>query len=399
MRTFIFISCFLAIFIFVSCGGEMGVKRDEKSGAIASRVITMQGDTVLSCNVADVKDTIELPLSSVVDSLEIIRLDNQSGQAENIGTVIMSDNYIGIKLALWRAGYNLYTRKGEYVCTLNFTDAGKKDRLNIYDVQIDEEHERIYFLPWPDKQVWAYDLKGNYLGTIPLAYRLNKGGLHVDTDEQQVAIVQMPFNGENAPIAWTQDFDGNLIHQKQDSVWDVWPDYSNEVTVSVHEQDFMAFSIFGPGIANDMVTDTLYHYYFKKNVLNPKVVISTVGTEVCGANMAEYPRFYTAKLFKMGAAYYTFMGKLMIDKRTLQCHYYNIKNDLLSGIPIEGDFYETGFIANMKAADLKAAIAKRLREGEIDLKLTAKDRIFLQNLGNEIVENDNNYIVFGKYKK
>lgn len=398
MKAFIFISCFLIILLSVSCGKEKGVKRAEKYEAVASRVVTAQEDTILSCNVADVKDTIELPLSAVVDSLEVIRLDNQSGQTEDIQTVILSDNYIGVKLSLGKACYNLYTRNGEYICTLKIIGEKGENALNISDVQIDEEHNRFYFLPWPDKRVKVYDLKGNYIESIPLAYRLNKGGVYVNTDQQQITIVQMPFSGEKAPIAWAQDKNGKLIHQKQDSVWNVWPDYSNYVTVSVHEKDFIGFSIFRPGVNGDMATDTLYHYHFKENALKPQLVIHTSGTEVYGANIAEYPQFYTIKLFKLGT-YYTFMGKIMLDKKTLQCNYYDIKNDLLADLPIKGDFYESGFIAYMKATELKAAIAKRLKGSETDFSLTTEDRIFLQDLGNSITENNDNYIITGKYKK
>ena len=85
-----------------------------KCPVVASRVVTAQGDTVVSCRVADVKETVTLPLSDIVDSLEIIKLDNREEALMGNYALLIGEHYIGARYI--GKPYKLFTRQGKFVC-------------------------------------------------------------------------------------------------------------------------------------------------------------------------------------------------------------------------------------------------------------------------------------------
>lgn len=84
-----------------------------------------------------------------------------------------------------------------------------------------------------------------------------------------------------------------------------------------------------------------------------------------------------------------------MDKKTLKGAFYRFVNDYLGDMPAYlfacGDYY----ILNMEPAKLKEALEKHL---EIKTNLSSKERERLQKLADGIHENDNNYILYAKFK-
>lgn len=85
----------------------------------------------------------------------------------------------------------------------------------------------------------------------------------------------------------------------------------------------------------------------------------------------------------------------IMDKKTLKGAFYRFVNDYLGDMPAYlfacGDYY----ILNMEPAKLKEALEKHL---EIKTNLSSKERERLQKLADGIHENDNNYILYAKFK-
>ena len=395
MKIQLFFFTVLVISLFSSCKGRVAGSANvlEDCEVIASRVVTAQGDTVVSCRVADVKETITLPLSDIVDSLEIIKLDNRDEALIGSYALLIGERYIGARYS--GKPYKLFTRQGRYVCDLGAVGQGPGEYTTLYDSQIDDKYDRIYLLPWPDRKILVYDLEGNYLQDIPLPFLMNKGAIRVDTERQRVCVTQMAFEDTPDPAVWVQDFEGNVLHRNDAASLKIWPDYSNEFKISSRTGDIVSFS--NMEYWSTDASDSLYHYLVNENVLRSALSVEREEAEGYGAVLNEYPRFYTIGLRgKSTIPGYSSMvvKRIIIQKETLRGAYYELQNDLLGGIELNGSLSETGYRANMEPGLLLEAIEKRLQE----VDLPERDREFLEKWRDGISEEDNNYVIYGRYK-
>lgn len=88
----------------------------DQCSVIATRKV-MDGDTLIACDVAAVKESFLLPLSQLVDSFEIVRLENIDEALVNGGHITLSENYIGIRN--YESGsYKLFNRQGKFIHTI-----------------------------------------------------------------------------------------------------------------------------------------------------------------------------------------------------------------------------------------------------------------------------------------
>ena len=389
------LSVVLFSFFICSCVEQVREVADAlgKCPVVASRVVTAQGDTVVSCRVADVKEAVTLPLSAIVDSLEIIKLDDREEALIGSYALLIGEHYIGARYI--GKPYKLFTRQGRFVCDVGAVGQGPGEYTSLYDSQIDDKYDRIYLLPWPDRKILVYDLEGNYLQDIPLPFLMNKGAIRVDTERQRVCVTQMAFEDAPDPAVWVQDFKGNVLYRNDAASLKVWPDYSHEFKISSRTGDIVSFSI--SEYWSTDASDSLYHFLVNENVLRPALSVEREETEGYGAVLNEYPRFYTIGLSGESTipGYSSMVVKrIIIQKETLRGAYYELQNDLLGGIELNGSLSETGYRANMEPGLLLEAIEKRLQEGD----LSARDREFLAKWRDGISEEDNNYIIYGKYK-
>ena len=389
------LSVVLFSFFICSCVEQVREVADAlgKCPVVASRVVTAQGDTVVSCRVADVKEAVTLPLSAIVDSLEIIKLDDREEALIGSYALLIGEHYIGARYI--GKPYKLFTRQGRFVCDVGAVGQGPGEYTSLYDSQIDDKYDRIYLLPWPDRKILVYDLEGNYLQDIPLPFLMNKGAIRVDTERQRVCVTQMAFEDAPDPAVWVQDFKGNVLYRNDAASLKVWPDYSHEFKISSRTGDIVSFSI--SEYWSTDASDSLYHFLVNENVLRPALSVEREETEGYGAVLNEYPRFYTIGLSGESTipGYSSMVVKrIIIQKETLRGAYYELQNDLLGGIELNGSLSETGYRANMEPGLLLEAIEKRLQE----VDLPERDREFLEKWRDGISEEDNNYVIYGRYK-
>ena len=389
----------------MACGGEQSSTWQGRSHVIASRIATPQGDSVVFCRISDVKDTFELPLSTFVDSLEIIRLDNKKKKLTTYANIIFSDNYIVINPQDFSPS-SLFTRKGMFVCDFEHNEktlSGHKTPMD--DAQIDEKHDKIYLTPHGNgTHLFVYDLKGNQQKSIPFPFKLTKGCTYVDYDRQQICMVHMVFDdavevgGYGPSVAWVQDFEGNLIYEANDSAALVYPDYcDNCIYAFDRNSDFVSFSVDRMSINRPKYPfrkERIYHYYYKENKLKPVLAIDN-GESKTGVSLKEFPRFYTMGIYE-GNPWdgYKINKEIVLDKNTLKGGYYTLWNDLMAGIPLKGRFMECGYMITTNMEKLKAAIGKRLQD-----KLSEKEKEILQRWQKEVTQGDCDYIIRGNYKE
>ena len=80
---------------------EEGKKKSKRQTLDSCNVIAsrdyIDGEDFLTCNLSEVKDTFNISLSSLVSSLEVVRLENsEEAFVDTEGHTLVSDNYIGI---------------------------------------------------------------------------------------------------------------------------------------------------------------------------------------------------------------------------------------------------------------------------------------------------------------
>lgn len=366
----------------------------EKCSVIADKV-TVGSDTVITCNMSAVKESLRIPFSTFFDTLEVIKLDNSNEDAlvGEAHMITVTDNYLGINVAHYP--YKLFTRQGKFIGRVGNIGQGPGEYNLLYDSQIDEANNRIYLLPWNTEQILSYDLKGNYAGSIPLPYRVRKGKIKVDYDKKRVTVLQLAFMGD--PVAWVQDMEGNILFENKSPQMDMEPSYSNEIYLHRTSDSGLIFSInqYMPS------TDSLYTYRTDNNRLIP-LFTTDFGSEMPSHNYQDCGNYYITDIYgpntnpKTMHLYTALVVKrIIVDKRTLRGAYFKMVNTKLGGIALESRRWfmnEYGYTVCWDPGDLLDLIEERLA----DPKISTDNREFLNVWKSKISPDDNGYVILGK---
>ena len=399
MRTIFQLSILFLAVLMAGCGENSNDNTQwiEKCSIVANRTV-VSGDTVITCDMSAVKESVRIPFSIFFEPLEVVKLDNSNEDAlvSEAHMITVADNYLGINVAHYP--YKLFTRQGKFICRVGNIGQGPGEYDLIYDSQIDEANNRIYILPWTTKQILSYDLKGNYLGSIPLPYMVRKGKIKVDYDKQQVAVLQLAFMGD--PVAWVQDMEGNILLENKSPQMDMAPDYSNEISLFQTGGSGLVFSIH-----HYMPTaDSLYTYCTDNNSLIP-LFTTDFGSEIPSHTFKGCGNYYLTDIYGPNTDpktmhLYTAMvvRRIIVDKQTLRGAYYKMENRALGGIALESKRWflnEYGYTLCWDPGDLLDLIEERLE----DPKIPIADREFLNVWKSKISPDDNGYVILGKKKE
>ena len=399
----LFILTLVSIFLLMACKGEQSggnASLIDKCSVIATREVNEAGDTVVVCDLAKVKEKVVMPLSLLVDSLELIRLENIDTAivGDNIANIEITNHYIGINS--WY-NYKLFTRHGKYVTDIGRQGQGPGEYSEIYYSYIDEKHQRIGLVSWMATRILMYDLKGNYLGEdIPLAYQAHCPVIDIDFSNQQVTIIQSRWQGSGEiPVIWVQDFKGNILqsnYMKQlDKEWMSPEDQVScgRIAPGTGVMDFFVYSNFPHA-------DTLYHYKRTVNYSIPRFTL--LPYEAYLYEYFEFPRFYGVRVREFeGKNSYpnNFAGYLLIDKSTLKGAQVEFVADNLGGFSIPLKYKVIGnyhyFVFCLEPGLLQMLLEERLQHKNTLQKKNLKEIV---KLVNSISENDNNYLLLGKWK-
>lgn len=382
---------------------EEGKKKSKRQTLDSCNVIAsrdyIDGEDFLTCNLSEVKDTFNISLSSLVSSLEVVRLENsEEAFVDTEGHTLVSDNYIGI-YSVMTSQYKLFGRDGKFLNNIGTKGQGPNEYYAVYDSYIDEKNNRIFLFPWMDKKILVFDLKGNPLPTIPLPYLVHKGKFQIDVDKKEITILVLPFS-DTKSVVWRQDFNGNLIQEVKSLSFVIDPrDYSNEV-YSWQNTENIDFSL----SHWEPKEDTLYQYKIVSNVLQQKLTIKFGSKEIVRHFYVDLPNHYLIKLVnpqfpdESGQFITPRSPQIIIDKSSLKGCYCNLKIDLLGNIdgPAWTTYNRGYFIANIYPEELKAQIKRSLLSPAL-LSPAIKQKI--SNLNKIITEDDNNIILIGKLKE
>lgn len=361
------------------------------SPVVAQQVITLNGDTIIVCDLSLLKDTIDLPLSTFVSDFELVDLGEDEEalikETSGGGSIAVSPNYIGIYSG---TGYKLFDKTGKYITSLSAQGQGPNEyAFSIYDSYIDEKNDRAYLLPMNGNKILVYDLKGNAQPYISLAHETTKGKFYVDDQKKLLYVANMPFS-DTASTFWIQDFEGKLIKEIiAGHLKIVPPDFSNDINVSMNTEE-IDYSVFHW----KNTVDTLYHYNEADNRLAPSFTVNFKDNPILH-DYIELPDYYLIRLIEIESDYRYIYG--LIDKKTLKGNYIKLKLDMLGNIdaPAWAIFERGLYTANIYAYYLQGQ-CDRLSDLSSLPSGIAK---YIQDLQQNDCEDLNNIILIGRLKK
>ena len=361
------------------------------SPVVAQQVITLNGDTIIVCDLSLLKDTIDLPLSTFVSDFELVDLGEDEEalikETSGGGSIAVSPNYIGIYSG---TGYKLFDKTGKYITSLSARGQGPNEyAFSIYDSYIDEKNDRAYLLPMNGNKILVYDLKGNAQPYIPLAHETTKGKFYVDDQKKLLYVANMPFS-DTASTFWIQNFEGKLIKEIiAGHLKIVPPDFSNDINVSMNTEE-IDYSVFHW----KNTVDTLYHYNEADNRLAPSFTVNFKDNPILH-DYIELPDYYLIRLIEIESDYRYIYG--LIDKKTLKGNYIKLKLDMLGNIdaPAWAIFERGLYTANIYAYYLQGQ-CDRLSDLSSLPSGIAK---YIQDLQQNDCEDLNNIILIGRLKK
>ena len=371
---------------------------------IVAEQIDANGHPLIVCHPEKLTDSIRIPLSQLVEDLEIVRLENKDEAYVRNTSIRISDNYILLHSSR-NMPFKLFDRKGKFVC-----DIGSVSRLpggysQIYDFQLDEAHNRIYLMPWNATELKVYDLQGHVQPSIPLnnpdekPWKLPKSVFHVDGDKQEVTVFTLPW--ENNPrMVWVQDFQGRVLKEQAPTPFNLTNTYSYEIHHNYNTPHF-DFSLldFAPQKEN-----TLYHYESVTNRLLPAFTLDFPQGKIQIHEHQELPTCIVGTLIghmeEVGLTSTESRDHVnfIVDKRTLRGGRYQVYNDFLGNTPVYWlDHSRHGYYArNLSPAMLKEELEAALRRSDLTPSIRQKVSRLLESID---VERDNNYLMIGKLKK
>ena len=407
-RIHLIIIAIIALALAACSGNERGKLEYFKNGKledlpVVAHSVEVDGQEITVCDLSLLKDTIDLPLSFWVDNLQAVKLDGKDEALVGQGPVCVSDNHILIGRAN-NVPCKLFRRDGSYVGNVGSIGQGPGEYTMVYDMQIDEQAEHIYLLPWNAKSIFVYDMNGKYIKNIPLNKKYEKlivpkGKFKVDAEKNRVAVMLLPF--DYLPVvAWIQDMEGNFIHEIPMNHLKLKPDFSNEVVSSNISSD--ALDIYLCPFW-ELRKDTLYHLNMESGKLQPKFTLDFGQRKMPIHDYHEFPGHYVGALtnpVQVNENMYETKDEtfFMVDKVTKRGTFFRVGNDYLDDEPIKYMPFHCSngyYTLNIEPA----VLIERLEKGLANDAMDVKKRKQMETLLASIDEDDNNYIFIGKLKK
>ena len=368
---------------------------------IVAHQVEVDGQEMTVCELGLLKDTIDLPLSYWVEDFETVKLDGKDEALVGHGPVYVSDNYILVRESN-NVPCKLFRRDGSFVGKVGSIGLGPGEYTDVYDMQIDEQAEHIYLLPFRSKAIYVYDLKGNYQKDIPLNKKYEKmmvpkGLFKVDAAKNRVAVMTLPF--DYLPlVAWVQDMEGNFLHEVPMNHLKIRPAFSNEMLSSKCFADALDVSLY---TLKEVRKDTLYHLDMNDGKLYPKFTLDFGGRDITRHNYFDFSTHYVGSLAAIEqVGENSFMVNAtcayLVEKESGKGAFFRTTNDFLDNEPINiisKRCINGYYTLNIEPAALIEKLEKGLKNNPDETR-----RKKMEALMKTIDEDDNNYIFIGKLK-
>lgn len=381
-------TCFASLSLLLvglfGCTNTSRQMMKENDGSV--QLVETQGNTLAICKFQTSQDTLNIPLSELVEDCKIIRFENIEQALFKAWFITVTDNYIGVRQS--EAAYKLYDSRGKYLCDIGAVGNGPGEyNISIYDEIIDEKGKRIFFSPFTGDKIMIYGLDGKWIKDIKLPRKINKPKISLNPDGT-LSVVHMSFS-EEEPLAFQVDLDGNIQKQLLTGPNRKVRNFDGEIFAYQNsgKLDFFHTSI-----------DTLYRYDAAENQLlplftmdfpNPSKKPIHIYTDLPGHTIVNYYYWQNGHI-EPG-------GTILVDKQKQASTHFKLQNDFFGNLPISapGTHFNKGrFILSIEPEELREQIEGHLASS----KCPDKDRQKLQELAASLNKNDNNILFTGKLK-
>lgn len=222
-------------------------------------------DTVIVCDLNQVKQTKDIPIDLLVDSLNVISIDDSK---EFVKTdyqslsVYLSENYICIS-AYNKFPLKLFSKKGAFIRNI---EKSLSEHITIDNIYMDEKSNRIYILPSNENYILEYTYSNEFCNKIPLTHKNSHGSSIRINNKNKKILVITPFNNMTKHCIWIQDFKGNRIQSI--APYTYYHDISYTGNAALSHFHTGAIEYFHYRINNG--SDFLYHFIENGNRLAPR---------------------------------------------------------------------------------------------------------------------------------
>ena len=371
---------------------------------VVAEQMDVNGHPLIVCHPEKLTDSIRIPLSQLIEDLEIIRLENKDEAYVRNTSIRISENYILLHSSR-NMPFKLFDRKGKFICNIGSVSNLPGGYSQIYDFQLDEAHNRIYLMPWNATELMVYDLQGRVQPSIPLnspdekQWELPKSVFHVNGDKQEISVFTLPWE-KNPRMVWVQDFQGHVLKEQPPTPFNLASTYSYEIHHNYNTPDF-DFSLL------DFVPqkeDTLYHYNSDTNRLLPVFTLDFPQGQIQIHDHQELPTCIVGTLIghieDVGLTNTETRDHVdfIVDKRTLRGGRFQVYNDFLGNTPVYwiDESRHRYYARNLSPAMLKNELSTALRRSDLTPTMRQKVSHLIESID---VGRDNNYLMIGKLKK
>lgn len=368
----------------MSTNKQKAVKTDDGS---LTTVKTSENELTV-CKLSAVKDTIDVPLSELIEDCRIIRFDNSDEALFKAWSINVTDNYIGVRQREQDV-FKLFDKNGKFLHNVGSIGGGPGEYdITLYDECIDEKNGHIFFTPFVGKKIMMYDINGNWIKDIPMPSQINKAKIWVNNDGT-LSIVHMPFE-EGKPLAFTVDTDGNIVKEIPATAATKVRNFDGEVFSyrNCNDFDFFHTSI-----------DTLFTYDAASNRLVPRFTMTFLNPEEKPVHIFyRLPNHFIITYYYWGKNGPEGGGNILVDTQKKASSHFRLVNDFYGNLPVSSPghrFYRGYFVQDIEPGQLITQIENHLASG----KCPSKDKQKLQDLIASLDENDNNVLFIGKLKQ
>jgi len=364
----------VALVFFVYCCSPKG------DGSVS--IVDVEGNKVFvfSYSALNSKEA-TVPLSSLVESLELVHLETKEEAFFRPWFTTVTDKYIGIRQQ--GRPYLLFDRSGKFLCNVGSIGRGPGEySISPYDDIIDDKNEFIYLAPFKSNKILVYNTSGQFVKDIVAPFQLQLAKIFLS--DNILTVVHFPFPNDKTIAIQFEVNTGELLGELAP------PEHF------INKSDaFGAAEIFNtrnaPDIFDILYTgiDTLYHFDVRNNKILPVFVLKHNSTE---NPWRQY--FQVNKDMIM-----TWMsGKLhATDLKNKTSSNINVVNDFLGNMPVPMSIVHTRngyWVHNIQPEELMEDIENRLAERSC----TEQDRQILNKTLSTLKENANNVVFIGKLK-
>ena len=338
------------------------------------------GNELFVAHYQEIKDTVVINLSDLVEDYELIRFeDNDSALLGFRVMPTITEHYIGVSQRRGQP-YLLFDRQGNFLCNVGNVGQGPGEYAwQIYDAAISEQKGEVYLAQFAfSPKIFAYNLQGKLTREIETGCTLSKPKIEMD-DEGNLCVVQIPMPSQKSlNLAIQMDGSGNVTRTLK-AEERFWMDDFNGDLFAYHNVPEFSFHI--------TCCDTLFHYDRTENRVVPKYTLDFgMMDEKPGHIYNEIPGYYITNVFGEGT--------IFTDKQKRTSYYVRIVNDYCGHMENPVLFKDGYAYWIHEPARWIRHIEKRLGRSDC----SDADRKQLTELLESIDEEGNNLMFIGKLK-